>query len=399
MKTKIQYIKLCCLVGCLSLILSCSDTTSMDPVPGQESVRVALSPGVRAGYSVGTLTYGVYIFQSPEGENNFTLFNTLSPFASGTELEMSPSDLAGSAYRFFFIALPEGVSEQTVITEYAGAGGSVPATGLSLGCAWDVIRFNYPAGGLDADYYYGVTEMSGQEILDAGEVNGTLDRVVGQMVYDIFKTNGTVNDPVGVSSTADVASVLDRVYQIDIDYTGVTSRLLFEGTELVPDLEAAPIVYSEEIDAEELGLDLITGKIMPGAPSSGAMVESYLPEGAEASLYTGAVRIRGAYLLPATSGVTVSLTFHYYDTIPVCNNSSPGDRPVTDKSGKTIVDYTHESMEVCFPKKSISLNLPKSGTLGIQSNYFTANKAGIPCNRVIEVPVNKGIFIDTAWEN
>ena len=385
MKTKIQYIKLCCLVGVVSLFLSCADSASMDPVPEQESVRVALFPGVRADYSAGSLKYEVYVFQSPENENNFTFLNMLSPFVSGTPLDLDFADLVLSDYRFLFIAIPADFSGQTIITEYSGAGDSVPVTGLSSGCPWSDVRFNHPGVTLNGDYYYGVTDMSGQEIIDAGEVNGTLDRVVGQMVYDIFKTNGTVNDPVGIPADADVVSVLDRVYQIDIVYQGVTERLMFDETELIPDPSVGTITYTEEIGADEIGFDRTTGKVTPGEKSSGAIIESYLPENTDATSYTGAVRIRGAYLLPATGGVTVHMTFHYYDTTPTCGNVHAGGVS------------THD-MDECYPKETITLNLPQTGSLKIQSNYFTANKAGIPCNRVIEVPVQTVISVDTDWE-
>lgn len=395
MKTITRYIKLCFLTCLVSLMSSCSDKTGTDPVQEQEGVITGLSLEVRSGYSAGTLNYGVYIFQSVKDANDFRLVRMSYPFVSGSKLNLSATDPSRFDYRFLFIALPENVSERTVITEYGEP--QDPLTGLSPGCLWSDVRFNDSDIALTGDYYYGVTEMSGQEILDAGEVNGILDRVVGQMVYDIFKTGGTVSDPEGVPSTADVTSVLDRVYRIDITYTGVTRRLMFDGTTLIPDLSAGTDTYTETIDALQIGIDPITGKVTPGEKSSGTVIESYVPQYAEESLYTGAVRIRGAYLLPATDGITVSMVFHYYDTTPACNNSSEGDVAIMDNTGKIILDYTHESMEACFPTGSISLSLPKTGSLGIQSNYFTANKAGIPCNRVIEVPVNKGFGVDTDW--
>ena len=398
MKTTIQYIKLCCLVGFVSSILSCSDKTGMDPVPEQESVSVTLSPGVRAGYSVGTLNYGVYIFQSPKGESNFRFLSMLSPFASGAQLDVATSDLVESDYRFLFIALPESVSEQTVITEYSDGDNLVPVTGYSLNVSWDDLRFLHPGVALSADYYYGVTEIEGEEIISSGQVNGVLDRLVGQMTYDIFKTNGTVDDPAGISSTANVTSVLDRVYQIDITYTGIIQQLMFDGTVLVPDPEAETRIHVENITTDQIDFDWDSAKVTPGEKSSGAAIESYLPEDGDESLYTGAVRIRGAYLLPATDGITVSMTFHYYDTTPDCGNSDETNEPYVDKQGYDQIKIIHVGIDECYPKKSIGLNLPQSGTLGIQSNYFTANKAGIPCNRVIEVPVSGSVGITTGWE-
>ena len=378
MKTRKQYIKLCCLAGLALLVSSCSDNRGIDPQPEPQTMRVAMSPEVRSGYSTGTLQFAAYIFQSPAGDDDFTLVSAISLFVSGSMLDIPVSELEQSDYRFFFVALPESIVLPTVIAENGGTAG----TGLSVGCEWDNVRFTHPGSDLNADYYYGVTEISGEDIISAGEVSGTLERLVGQMVYDIFKTGGSIDDPEGVPEDADVTSVLDRVYMIEVAYEGVTQSLMFDGTALVPDLSAATETFSEEISGSLIDFDVTTAHVTPGVKSSGTVIESYLPENADASLYTGAIRIRGAYLLPATNGVKATITFHYYDTTQICGNSDSGAH----------------TLDGCYPKETLTLNLPATGSLAIRSNYFTANKAGIPCNRVIDIPVTGKISIDATWD-
>ena len=354
----------------------------MDPVPEQEQVLVALSPGQRAGYSGGTLNYGVFIFRSPEEESHYAFFGTLSPFTSGTSVKMNLSDLVGYNYRFLFIALPEDISYSTVVTELSAGGNSVPVTGSSSNFTWDALRINRPGTALSADFYYGVTEMEGAEIIESELVEGNLVRMVGQMVFDIFKANGTVADPVGIPESAGVTSVMDRAFRVEVEYTGLTPRLLFDADHtLVPDLAAGTYSATEEIIPL---YDLADGKVTPSPQSSGDALEVYLPADAAPALYPGAVRVRGAYLFPAASGITATLTVHYFDTTPVCGNTSD--------------THTHD-LHGCYPVKNIELVLPKTGSLSVRPDYFTANKIGIPCNRVIDIPLDYGISVDTTWEN
>lgn len=380
MTTIKRYISVCSLVGAMLLAMSCSDKEKIDPVPELERVAVSLAPGVQGGYSVGTLKYGVYIFTSAQGQGDYRFLAMMSPFSSGSKLELTPDQLANADYRFLFIALPEGISEQSVITENQVSGSSVPVTGSSSAFEWDSIRINHPDTdlALNADYYYGITDMTGQQILDTKLVEGELDRMVGQVVYDFFKTTGTVDSPVGIDDG--FTSVMDRVYHITVEYTGLTQKLKFDGNnKLVPDPTAGTYAFTDEM---EIGHDPVTGEVALGEKSSGSVIEQYLPAGAESSLYKGAARVRGAYLFPATTGVTTLLTMHYYDTTPACGNAHEGEH----------------DLENCYPQPTITLNLPRTGSLAVQSNMFTANKAGIPCNRVIEVPVDSSVGIDTRWD-
>ena len=110
----------------------------------------------------------------------------------------------------------------------------------------------------------------------------------------------------------------------------------------------------------------------------------------ESSTKDGSVRIRGSYGLPSDKGVRYNLKFYYYDTTPMCGDTT-----------KAHNHYTN--VDACFVKNSIEVNLPKkispANLLDIFANYYTVNKIGIRFDRIIDLEMSAGFGFDYIGEN
>ena len=88
-------------------------------------------------------------------------------------------------------------------------------------------------------------------------------------------------------------------------------------------------------------------------------------------------------LLPSDSKLRVKLLFTYYDTTPACGNGHTG---------------VHSA--ACFPQRQLTLALPATDAaagLPVAADCFTVNRAGLRCDRIIDIPVGGGIETNFDW--
>ena len=75
--------------------------------------------------------------------------------------------------------------------------------------------------------YSGYTALSGADILRDGTIRLTLTRIAGQVLFDIYRTGGSLLEPESILSP-DVESVIDRIARIEISYENPTTELRFD---------------------------------------------------------------------------------------------------------------------------------------------------------------------------
>lgn len=144
--------------------------------------------------------------------------------------------------------------------------------------------------------------MSGEAILLDGKIRLTLTRIAGQVLFDIYRTGGSLSQPESILSP-DVESVIDRIARIEISYENPTTELRFDEN----------------------------GTLVPAAYASEPLVQSILPQMTDFKVplpqtdkglgiyddgVRGSLRMKGAFLLPSDSKLRVKLLFTYYDTTP-----------------------------------------------------------------------------------
>ncbi len=304
----------------------------------------------------------LYLFRREAGTGaEFTFVRSYGSVADSETLQLPLSEITASDYRFLMLAQPAGGAWLTLQT----ADGSPCASGT----AWSSLRLSSSAGSAGPDGYCGFTDLSGDALLADGTVRLKLTRIAGQVLFDFFRTGGSLSQPESVVS-ADVESVVDRIAEIEIEYVDPTVSLRFDadGT-LVPAAHAAePLRQRILPDMEQFKVAL---------PQADKGLGIY-----DASI-RGSLRIEGLYVLPSDSRLRVNLTFTYYDTTPACGN-----------------DHTGDHTEACYGQRQITLTLPPAGSqtgLPVAADCFTVNKAGLRCDRIIDVPVGGTILTDFDW--
>lgn len=170
--------------------------------------------------------------------------------------------------------------------------------------------------------------------------------------------------------SADVESVLDRVTGIEIEYLSPTVSLRFD-----TDGALIPAAYA----SEPLRQDILP--VMENFRVS--LPQADLGLGVYDASLRGSLRMEGAYVLPSDAKLRVNLTFTYYDTTPTCGN-----------------DHTGDHTEACYGLQRMSLTLPSADApagLPVAADCFTVNKAGLRCDRIIDVPVGGSIAMEFGW--
>lgn len=189
------------------------------------------------------------------------------------------------------------------------------------------------------------------------------------MLFDIYRTGSSLSQPESILSP-DVESVIDRIARIEISYENPTTELRFDEN----------------------------GTLVPAAYASEPLVQSILPQMTDFKVplpqtdkglgiyddgVRGSLRMKGAFLLPSDSKLRVKLLFTYYDTTPACGNGHTG---------------VHSA--ACFPQRQLTLALPAADAatgLPVAANCFTVNRAGLHCDRIIDIPVGGGIETNFDW--
>lgn len=311
---------------------------------------------------VSGLTTPLYVFLRPAGTQEEYVFNRrYEAVADGETLRLPLSEIRDYDYRFLAVAQPEGGSWLTLRTP----GGEA----FAPGAAWSDLRLTSAAGGAEPDGYCGFTDKSGAVILSDGTIQLTLTRIAGQVLFCFYRIGGSISEPVEVVSP-DVASVIDRVSRIEIEYANPTTALRFDA-----DDRLVPAAYGTEPLRQVIAPDMAGFKVpLPQTEKGLGLYDAAL---------RGSLRIAGACLLPSDEKLRVKAVFTYYDTTPACGNGHAGDHS-----------------ETCYAQRQVTLRLPAEASatgLPVAADCFTVNRAGLRCDRIIDVPAHGGIVTDFKW--
>lgn len=343
-------------------MLSCSNDNEPDGL-NTDDQDLYISAKIGTLSLPANLKCDLHIFWKSSSETEYSYKETVSLTGDQTKMRFLNKDLKDKNYRFLFVATSSATPEISITNKSNNA--------LSTSDKWTDVLITSVNQLISSENYSGILDKTGSDILDGGTIHGTLTRMVGQIVLDLFRINGTITNPTAIVSP-DVESVLDRVYKIDIEYTNMTESVVFDTTNKLfnNDFWAGKYTQSFNISTDS---DL---KVSIPQPTNG-LEES--PVNVD-----GSVRIKGLYCLPSTNNLTLKYTFHYYDTTPKCENNN------------------HQHTSDCFITKTVVVNLPKdnlSTPLNVFPNYFTVNKGGIKFDRIIDVGANITFEFDTVWKN
>ena len=304
----------------------------------------------------------LYLFRrAARTQDGYVFDRSYTSVADGETLKLPLAELKAYDYRFLMVAQP-GDAQRLSLSTAAG-------TQFVPGVAWEDLRLGCASGAAAPDGYSGYTDLSGEAILLDGKIRLTLTRVAGQVLFDIYRTGSSLSQPESILSP-DVESVIDRIARIEISYENPTTELRFDEN----------------------------GTLVPAAYASEPLVQSILPQMTDFKVplpqtdkglgiyddgVRGSLRMKGAFLLPSDSKLRVKLLFTYYDTTPACGNG-----------------HTDVHSAACFPQRQLTLALPAADAatgLPVAANCFTVNRAGLHCDRIIDIPVGGGIETNFDW--
>lgn len=347
-------------------VTSCTQNNEIIKYNPEEGMPVSATIDTRAIPS--TLDCTLYIFWKSAVGDPYTCKEVVSLTAVPEILRFTNAELKDKYYRFFFVAVPAVNSYMSVVN----TGG----TPLAAGDNWSDVLLRTQAQVLDVNYYYDIVDETGNDLLANGTITGTLERVVGQLVLDIFKIGNEIGDPIDVDP-ARATSVLDRVYEIQVEYTNLTKDIGFDADGTIIEKAtwgATPVTQTIQVDRDA------SLRVSPTQPDNGIS-----PSGQPAE---GSVRINGICGLLANQKIRAKYTFKYFDTTPICENN-----------------HTGAHTESCFDNtQSLTLHLPEEVNnnfplLSIQPNYFTVSKAGIRLDRIIDIKYTGSFVLNTQWAN
>lgn len=346
---------------CLLLVTTaCTQEAQEECVPCTKvrTVDVRLA----GAYPASGLETPLYLFRRSAGSTDEYLYDrTCESVADGQSLKMPLAEIKASDYRFLMIAQPQGAAWLTPQT--ASGGALVPGTG------WDDLRLVSVSGAAASDGYCGFADMGGEELLQQGSVRLTLKRIAGQVVFDIFRTAGSLSQPESVVS-AEVESVIDRISQIDVEYVNPTTALRFGA-----DGQLTAAAYASEPLTVTIRPEMGDFKVVLPQADKGLQVY-------DAAL-RGSLRMEGAFLLPSDSKLRIRMNFTYYDTTPICGNDHTGDH--------TAACYGQQQLTLALPAATSEAGLP------VAADCFTVNRAGLRCDRIIDVPAGGSVEADFDW--
>lgn len=342
-------------------MLSCSNDNDSDGLNADDQ-DLYISAKIGTLSLPANLKCDLHIFWKSSADTEYSYKETLSLTGDQTKMRFLNKDLKEKNYRFLFVAT-SSIAPEILITNKSN-------NALSINDKWADVLITSVNQLISSENYSGILDKTGIEILDGGTIHGTLTRMVGQVVLDLFRINNTIDNPAPIVSTA-VESVLDRVYKIDIEYANMTESVVFDSSNKLSNEGFWTGKYTQTFNiVTDSDLKVSVPQTVNGLYESPINV-------------TGSVRIKGLYCLPSTNNLSLKYTFHYYDTTPKCGNS-------------------HQHTSDCFVTKTVVLNLPKdnlSTPLNVLPNYFTVNKGGIKFDRIIDVGANLAFEFDTVWKN
>lgn len=328
-----------------------------------DKIRCFSVPGPSVTTDGEPLTVSVYIFSSPSGLNRYTLTDKIASIGSSATYRFHNGDLVSNDYRFLFIATgtqPEiGLFTKT---------GSLPEKGI----AWEDIVLRTLTSAPGTDNYYSVETLTGKQIEATDRITGRLTRIVGQTIFEFTRSSDASKVVPTDIISPDVGSVLDRVNEIKITYSGVPTEVGFDN-------EGKPVTYGANIEVSQtIAVRYDPSDMKVSVPQTDNGIDPPI------SGVKGGARIMGLCMLPSNSSISTNMIFTYFDTTPACgNNHTAGESHNTS----------------CYDTRSITLDIPPFGSTGLSvlSDTFTVSKIGLPCDRIIDVPETNSINIDFNW--
>ncbi|MCP9612186.1 DUF5031 domain-containing protein [Coprobacter tertius] len=345
------------------ILISCAENESIEAIDNVEKVQIPVKMFVKSSSdNLPELNYSMYIFKKSKQENDFIYSGSLLSLQEKNNwLRIPYVEMTENDYRFLFIATPSDNSEITIESI-----GKKPL--VQNETKWNDLVIIPLTEHLSMENYFGVTEMSSKTIMSAGMIEGKLKRIVGQMIFEFVRTGTGIDNPIDIDPR--YLSVLDRVFTIEVYYKGITKALSFDAENELVAVEKNENEYVETLIVNQ------NERFQVSVPQNniGLNIVEYAK---------GGVRVNGLFLLPSDKGIKMRLLFKYYDTTPVCGLKN------------------HIHIHDCYLENSIELNLPslyeKNG-ISVVSDHFTVNKAGVPGNRIIDIPELSDFGIHTAWK-
>lgn len=362
MKTKTYVIRLFIWIVSIAGITACSGQQDYPETPdvAKEGIPLSINISRTTTHTTG-LEFGLYIFSRYTGnkDSKYQLDSIILPLTERSMLKFSNKKLSQKEYRFLFMATPSDSSALKVVNTHL----STPMPGTS----WEDIRIISRSDSISIDNYYQVTDRSAQEILATDTLHAQLKRMVGQLVFRFFKIGENIADLQPIDP--EVSSVFDRIKSIRIDYQNFNRILAFDDTG-IPYPESTPSSGGQNVSQHIQTVLQNFRLILP---------QKHL-DPINADPVNGG-EIKGYCFLPTNQQIRTTLTFIYYDTTPVCGNA------------------LHQHNKNCYPQESLTLNIPKKSHpgLSVEANAYTVNKAGIRCNRIIDIGYETNLEIDTDW--
>jgi len=363
-KIKLQFILL--FAGCLGFV-ACSDNE------GEGNGKSGLNTGelpVNIRLSNSDLPENtrctMYMFGKNNGDSDYILKDSFHLSAENRRiLPYVESEWENTDYRFLFIAFPSEDAGMVLSNDgYSDLTREVDE--------WSKVRIKAAdTKTVSGDCYFGVLDKTKAEIDGSRIISGEIKRLVGQMAIDIFRVgdNGAPMDKVNPK----IASVIDRVFRIDFEYSGLTNEISFDN-DGEPKWETTSGLTKTSMDiqlADTLQMNLVDNEVL----------------GVSSEEVEGSIRIKNLFCLPSVGNITLKVIFNYYDTTPAC-----GD-----------VNHAHTAEAGCYVEKALTLNLPQNSNereyLDILPNFYTVNKAGIPMDRIIDLNQTGSFGLNTTWEN
>jgi len=344
-------------------IFSCSNESNdiVQDAPDAQDSYVSATLGTMS--LPANLQCDLYIFWKSTSDTEYSFKDKVTLAGTQSRLRFMNNDLNGKEYRFLFVATSKDSPEISV--------SNLENNALDTNDKWNDLLISAKEMLLSSDNYSGILDKTGDEIIDEGSIDGILTRMVGQIVLDIFRVDGSIDIPMDIVSQ-NVTSVLDRVFKVEAEYDGLTKGVTFDTSNDILHKTTWPDKYSKtHLFTNDSDLKVSVPQIDNGLEIS--------PIGA-----AGSARIKGIYCLPSTENMRIKFTFHYYDTTPTCGNSDGGEHTTG-----------------CFDKRTLVLNLPQdistATLLSVYPDYFTVNKAGIRYDRIIDLKMDSSISFETGW--
>ena len=351
------------------LFPACQNDASVKTSP---SIHISLKAGILSGTETSNrqLTFTICLFQAPLisgielADSNFrcTEISTgLTEKEVGNySFKVSHADKGVYAYRLFVHATPGG-SNRAETTVQISKDERFDQLEIRL------IKENGGYASLSEDNYYDYQSLSESNLSGTTVIHLELKRLVGRLVFDIFKSDDNLN-PVDIDPG--FGSVLDRVKQIEVSVKGMTTSFRPSGNTATKNKEAcAGLQIETKLDnAYQL-------HISDQNPSYFSVVEKKDDAGLNLQPAGGA-RFFSLYLLPTGTGgeelLDAELTFCYQDE---------------------YAENTPSEM------KKLTLQLPSgnSGCLKVAENCYTLTNIRLKNNRIIDLSTSGKIEIDTAW--